>query len=382
MVDYEKIRRNAAKLGRDAYYSEHGSMLSWKQFKVATDAAIDFYNAALTDISEELKLTPPRDTAEPVPEPAPEPPADAVRLASVWSVVEKYRARHNGPVNSDCEVCRFIAELNSALIASLPGSTPAKDRPERTREGRIDLHEYCGASGARWAEQFVMTAHAVYGITLDEGWVIDWFASAIEAATTHRLDNQNRSIVEHVKATVAGASDYVVDVDTLLDAWANQYRQLRQYYGVDRETSTDERLKEITNCLAATDRIVAALVEDVERISGVVSRGSGVIYTSGGVGFVGGVGGVGGAVSRGSAAVGADTLKDNGGPAFPEAFYKTTQSSVPDYRNGMTLRDWFAGQAIGLWDLTRYSAENGEVAYGIAKLAYGIADAMIKERSE
>jgi hypothetical protein len=74
------------------------------------------------------------------------------------------------------------------------------------------------------------------------------------------------------------------------------------------------------------------------------------------------------------------TTKDNGGPAFPvptdmsggEAFYLATP--------GMSLRDWFAGQAMGgicahsdTWGLPDVSE--------IALKAYRIADAMIAARA-
>lgn len=64
--------------------------------------------------------------------------------------------------------------------------------------------------------------------------------------------------------------------------------------------------------------------------------------------------------------------KKDGGPAFPGA----VDTCAPP---GMSLRDYFASQALGLWDRTRYGADNGQA---IAKLAYGIADAMLAEREK
>ncbi len=68
------------------------------------------------------------------------------------------------------------------------------------------------------------------------------------------------------------------------------------------------------------------------------------------------------------------TIKDNGGHAFPT---NETEQWV-----GMTLRDWFAGQA--LISITAGSAgwvsarDGGE----LAGRAYAIADAMLAERSK
>lgn len=71
--------------------------------------------------------------------------------------------------------------------------------------------------------------------------------------------------------------------------------------------------------------------------------------------------------------------KNDGGPAFPRGFDFEKFSNCIDVE-GMTLRDWFAGQAImghsrkSDW----YDFETG----AIAKNAYLLADAMIAERDK
>ena len=71
------------------------------------------------------------------------------------------------------------------------------------------------------------------------------------------------------------------------------------------------------------------------------------------------------------------TPKD-GGPAFPAV--KMRENGSPECTEGMTLRDWFAGQAL-----------NGLIACpdiqisslsGYAQQAYRQADAMIVERKK
>jgi hypothetical protein len=58
-------------------------------------------------------------------------------------------------------------------------------------------------------------------------------------------------------------------------------------------------------------------------------------------------------------------------PAFPE-----TENVI----NGMTLRDWFAGQALsGIIGLRLYVTEEEEE---LAQHVYEIADAMLKERDK
>ncbi len=57
-------------------------------------------------------------------------------------------------------------------------------------------------------------------------------------------------------------------------------------------------------------------------------------------------------------------------PAFPCASYQPCQ--------GMMLRDWFAGQALGA-AITRYPQDTDE---SIARESYAVADAMLKERAK
>ena len=58
---------------------------------------------------------------------------------------------------------------------------------------------------------------------------------------------------------------------------------------------------------------------------------------------------------------------NDGGPAFP---------IDPHYGLGMTLRDYFAGQA-----LAGYASKSFDFSTEIAKLAYEDADAMLKVRN-
>jgi len=44
-----------------------------------------------------------------------------------------------------------------------------------------DLLARMGTSGAKWAEEFRATAKRLGYSDMDEGWLIGWFANAIEA---------------------------------------------------------------------------------------------------------------------------------------------------------------------------------------------------------
>lgn len=72
-----------------------------------------------------------------------------------------------------------------------------------------------------------------------------------------------------------------------------------------------------------------------------------------------------------------DQIKD-GGPAFPWPHTQYPNGEVEWGSPGMTLRDWFAGQALaGLCNGAHgYGAEN------TAAEAYSVADAMLAARKE
>jgi len=73
---------------------------------------------------------------------------------------------------------------------------------------------------------------------------------------------------------------------------------------------------------------------------------------------------------------------NDGGPAFPSdkpvKFY--SDGSTAARAEGMSLRDWFAGQALG--GMAGYSLSRDESAGSVASLAYFVADAMLKAREE
>lgn len=75
------------------------------------------------------------------------------------------------------------------------------------------------------------------------------------------------------------------------------------------------------------------------------------------------------------------TTKQTGGPAFPLAVNKTDHR----YTHGMSLRDWFAGQALaGLLANPEIDNidENASLEDSLANAAYITADAMLKERDK
>jgi hypothetical protein len=73
--------------------------------------------------------------------------------------------------------------------------------------------------------------------------------------------------------------------------------------------------------------------------------------------------------------------KDDGGPAFARpgttiGREEWSEPGMPD-QSGMSLRDWFAGQALSALPLSHYEHINNA-----AIAAYSAADAMLEARKE
>lgn len=73
------------------------------------------------------------------------------------------------------------------------------------------------------------------------------------------------------------------------------------------------------------------------------------------------------------------SLKDEGGPAFPA-------HPERDLYSGMSLRDYFAGQALQLFSLTDAEVEKLLAGHWarhdiVAEFCYGVADAMLEARN-
>ena len=74
------------------------------------------------------------------------------------------------------------------------------------------------------------------------------------------------------------------------------------------------------------------------------------------------------------------TVQNNGGPAFPQTDLSAYNMGPAETGNGgMTLRDWFAGQALA----GHIAHEGGGATFDLdATAAYKWADAMIAARGQ
>jgi hypothetical protein len=80
---------------------------------------------------------------------------------------------------------------------------------------------------------------------------------------------------------------------------------------------------------------------------------------------------------------------DNGGPAFP-ATVQSWNDRLSQYQDGMSLRDWFAGQVLSAViaataagqhnPVPFYTGDKANLDAAIARDAYLIADAMLEAR--
>lgn len=86
-------------------------------------------------------------------------------------------------------------------------------------------------------------------------------------------------------------------------------------------------------------------------------------------------------------------VKNDGGAAFPRPYSSPNNGTFANPQAGMSLRDWFAGQAlVGMcanpemgkiinWLI--YAAAGKEQSLnGVAETAYEMADAMLAERAK
>lgn len=76
--------------------------------------------------------------------------------------------------------------------------------------------------------------------------------------------------------------------------------------------------------------------------------------------------------------------KSNGGPAFPVPMIPIDrEGGFTEVReSGMSLRDWFAGQALAGIIACPGAEPDDASREGCASLAYGFADAMLAEREK
>jgi hypothetical protein len=71
-------------------------------------------------------------------------------------------------------------------------------------------------------------------------------------------------------------------------------------------------------------------------------------------------------------------MSNTGGPAYPTNNYAAIVPISAGYSEGMTIRDYFAGQAMAAVNLG--IGVSDEYYRKTAKHCYAVADAMLKER--
>jgi hypothetical protein len=74
--------------------------------------------------------------------------------------------------------------------------------------------------------------------------------------------------------------------------------------------------------------------------------------------------------------------KPDGGPAFPRPMVASGSTTATMEQDGMSLRDYFAAQAIEIMVQKSEDAHGGWSEDTVAVGAYAIADAMIEARKQ
>lgn len=67
---------------------------------------------------------------------------------------------------------------------------------------------------------------------------------------------------------------------------------------------------------------------------------------------------------------------EDGGPAFPKS--RDAAPNIDNIQTGMTLRDWFAGQALA--GMSKEYAKDRALSTDLSEYAYLLADAMLEAR--
>lgn len=75
-----------------------------------------------------------------------------------------------------------------------------------------------------------------------------------------------------------------------------------------------------------------------------------------------------------------EAIIEDGGPAFPVADTVYPSGAIQSGTYGMSLRDWFAGQALA--GLCQNWNENPMNTKSCADVAYDLADAMLERRKK
>lgn len=217
-MDYEKIRRNAAKIGRDALVIEHGmtAMLNWKYLKTATDAAISFYNGAVNDVSEQLQ-----------------PAADDGTLNTVdgrvWAKALMRSISEAGVTNLDILTGWFANAIEYAA-ANHPDVVRLKEDAARRLEnqnrsirvatgncGIVDVDTLLDA----WKSQYDMLRR------MQQQGAMSPAADAAEPTRVGNLEVRLATIEEALSVRLAKVEDRLADID--FQAWSRAGKRLDLY---------------------------------------------------------------------------------------------------------------------------------------------------------
>lgn len=101
------------------------------------------------------------------------------RLASNWSVDTSLHANYDQISETQQAAIRAAKEMHPVLSALLSSREALMDKKE---ESDGELLQRLGTDASKWAAEFRATALRLGYSDMDEGWLLGWFANAIEHA--------------------------------------------------------------------------------------------------------------------------------------------------------------------------------------------------------
>jgi uncharacterized protein YodC (DUF2158 family) len=124
------------------------------------------------------------------------------------SLIEEILAKRLAPEQASLLAREVAEELGFVPDASLP------------EESAADIYARCLDSGAKWAAAFARTAKRIGAGTVDEDWLMSWFANAIEQATDYRKIKLRDAPIEVGAAVVLRSGGPLMVVSRVFDGVA------------------------------------------------------------------------------------------------------------------------------------------------------------------
>jgi hypothetical protein len=106
---------------------------------------------------------------------------------SNWNHDRKKGAYYSGWKDATDSIMEMVLEFWPELAMTALPTPPRAPAAETAEQSDADVIRLCGDDAAAWAAEFCKTAKKLGYGDIDEGWMIGWFANAIETAHDKRV---------------------------------------------------------------------------------------------------------------------------------------------------------------------------------------------------